>query len=224
MEEHRESVRSDTYLQRFRIDADIYDTVTSMWGKYMSPFITEGIYSFVGPCWKNQISNLLGMIVVDTALGYEQNESIEDKWYLFSLFLKTAGKGWYLEEVSWEKLEKARKVACQMHGKPVPYYGWCKNAPEKDRWREYYDYIVKPMMLSIAMYGAHGILFKNVDDWRFVTNQLEIPDHIHMDEEVVKFLIEDATGYILACDCNCYNPLWVFGSECYEEIIRDISK
>ena len=78
------------------------------------------------------------------------------------------------------------------------------------------------MVKAIAEEGASGKLFKCVDDWRYVANQLETP--VHLDEEIVKFLVEDAIDYVVACDCSQYNPLWLFGSECYKEISDDISK
>lgn len=211
---------TDPYY-RFQIDEQIYTLAVEIWGKRLAPFITECLYSFEGPCWKHQMRNLIGMLVVDTALEYDKYDQIEEKWTLFSNVVCQARMGWYTEAIRWDYLEKAKRIACKMHGKIVPYFGWRQNFAGNACWHDYYEYVVKPMMKSIAVSGACGKLFEYVDDWRFVANQLKPP--VHLDEEIVKFLVEDAINYVVACDCSQYNPLWIFGSECYEEIMKDIN-
>ena len=220
--EHREDVCSRMNRCRFEIDKDVYEIVKDIWGKAFAPFITEGLYSFLAVCWKNQMTNLIGMVIVDIALGHDKYRKVEEKWYLFSVILALAGMGNFMEAVSWERIEQAKKISCKMHGRVVPCYGWYKNVPDKDCWHDYYEYVVKPMAIAIAAEGGNGKLFEYTDDWRHVANRLEVP--VHLNEEIMKFLIEDAIGYISAGDTSHYNPFWIFGSECYEEIMEDLNE
>ena len=90
---------------------------------------------------------------------------------------------------------------------------------KSNRWEDYYKMIIKPIMKKIAAYGAHDELFK-FKYWKEAADRLNVTEDL--DEEVVQYLIEDAFGYIEASDTFQYNPLWIFGSQHYESILKDI--
>ena len=206
---------------RFRIHPEIYDTVKKIWEPEMVPFVTEALYCMGSTCYRNQLPNLLKLLVVDESLElphWTQSTNIAQFELLPMLLNMDRTIIDFINGIHWADFDHRRRIAYKLHGYQeisAIYYKPGKNDP----WRTYYEMIVKPIMQSIAISGARSKLIPCLD-WRRVADNLHLPSDL--DEETVQYLIEDAFDYIDAADCFQYNPLWIFGSECYEEIIKDI--
>ena len=157
--------------------------------------------------YRNKFSNLFKMMLIDNAIeDYRDNQKyFAEKLKLISFLLKDILDSFLINEIDWADVEKAKRVAIKIH--------------KSNRWEDYYKIIIKPIMKKIAAYGAHDELFK-FKYWKEAADKLNVTEDL--DEEVVQYLIEDAFGYIEASDTSQYNLLWIFRSQHYECILKDI--
>ena len=192
---------------RFRILPEIYNIVQVYWEPQMVPFVTEVLYGNCATCHRNKFSNLFKMMLIDNAIeDYRDNQKyFAEKLKLISFLFKNILDSFLINEIDWADVEKAKRVAIKIH--------------KSNRWEDYYKMIIKPIMKKIAAYGAHDELFE-FKHWKEAADRLNVTEDL--DEEVVQYLIEDAFGYIEASDTFQYNPLWIFGSQHYESILKDI--
>lgn len=193
---------------RFIYFPQLWEGVNRFWDKDIAPLVVELIYAVMGVhCYRNQMRNLLGMYLCEVDASYHDKKRV---WELTTLLYLALELNPELGGDIHYALEKADST----------YYQTMRKMTKRicgDDWARYYKQVVEPIALGIFRHGAGSKYFKE----QTVEGTIEILQcDDDLDEEVVRFLVEDAWDYVEAGDCFQYNPFWLFGAEHYEAIMR----
>ena len=234
---------------RFRMLPKIYKIVEEYFDEKHAPFVIEVLYMMDSWCHRWKYDNLIGLFVVDLATSLasgatnakEAEQLVRDKLEIMSVAFnfqwdKDATNAVELiNEVNLD-YRKIYSLALRLHGmgeiNPLTHF-WRidKERPEVE-WVEYFNQIVEPLIKEIIAKGAWSDYFQGfewktppsftMEETKRVADKLVVNEDL--DSAIVHFLIENILCYVLASDCNCYNPFWIFGSANYKKLIKRVWK
>lgn len=191
---------SDKY--RFVVWSEMWDDVSCFWDDDVVPFIIEILYTTCTTSHYHQIRNLFGMFICELDYFFKDVTKYQIYAALLGIAFEIDGdNGVFIREIDWSYYEKVKEVTRILKGKD---------------WERYYEQIVEPIAKEFTIRNLSSNMFEKENGDGILE---ELQWDTDLDIEVIRFLAKDAWDYVDTCNSESYNPIWLFGTEHYKEII-----